>query len=103
MDILFRVGMRSGPPAQHSALPYGTPVYASEGGHVDSVGTGNGSASNGYPACLSTISPANFVKIQNDTDHYFTVYAHVTPSVSKGQQVTAGQQIGVTDISGCQS
>jgi hypothetical protein len=85
---------------QHTALPYGTPVYASESGHVDSVGAGNPSAS--YPACLSASAPANFVKIQNDTDHYFTVYAHVTPSVSKGQQVTAGQQIGVTDASGCQ-
>lgn len=37
------------------------------------------------------------------TDGYFTSYVHVTPTVANGRSVTQGQQIGVTDNSGCQS
>jgi hypothetical protein len=31
------------------------------------------------------------------------VYVHVTPTVQVGDPITQGQQIGVTDNSGCQS
>lgn len=85
-----------------TALPAGTPVYASEGGTVAKTATGNPAAS--YPSC-TTANPhpqPNFVKIKG-SDGYFTIYAHVTPQVSNGATVQAGQQIGVTDKSGCQS
>jgi murein DD-endopeptidase MepM/ murein hydrolase activator NlpD len=45
----------------------------------------------------------NYVKIKADVDGYFTIYYHMTPSVSVNQHVVAGQQIGVLDTSGCQS
>ncbi len=45
--------------------------------------------------------PANYVKIQG-SDGYYTVYVHVTPTVATGVHVNQGQQIGVTDNSGCQ-
>ena len=77
-------------------------MYASEDGTVNQAVSGNGAAAGGYPSCLSASSPANYVKIKG-SDGYYTVYVHVTPSVSVGQQVTSGQQIGVTDNSGCQS
>jgi murein DD-endopeptidase MepM/ murein hydrolase activator NlpD len=41
------------------------------------------------------------VKIKG-SDGYYTVYAHVKPTVTSGQ-VSAGQQIGTLDASGCQS
>jgi hypothetical protein len=85
------------------ATPYGTPVYASEGGTVAKEASGNGPAAGGYPSCVGKSSPTNFVKIKNPSDGYYTVYAHVTPTVANGATVTAGQQIGVTDNSGCQS
>jgi murein DD-endopeptidase MepM/ murein hydrolase activator NlpD len=46
--------------------------------------------------------PANYVKIQG-SDGYFTVYVHVTPTVPEGRVVAQGDQIGITDNSGCQS
>jgi hypothetical protein len=58
-------------------------------------------AQSSYPSCLSASSPANYVKIKG-SDGYYTVYVHVTPSVSQNQTVTAGQQIVVTDHSGSQ-
>jgi hypothetical protein len=81
---------------------YGTNVYAAEAGTVVSIGTGNPPAS--YPACVGRVPawPANFVKIRGN-DGYFTVYVHVTPTVAVNTQVSQGQQIGVTDNSGCQS
>ena len=88
------------------ATPDGTPVYAAESGKVVAVAKGNGPAAQGYPACVTQngvpAAPANFVKILG-TDNYNTVYVHVTPSVAVGVQVSQGQQIGVTDNSGCQS
>ncbi len=88
---------------QHSGLPYGTPVYAVEAGTVVAALSGSGPAPGGYPACLNgASSPADYIKIKSDSDGYFTVYAHVNPSVFSGH-VNAGQQIGVTDNSGCQS
>jgi len=86
------------------ATPNGTPVYAAEAGTVDSRGTGNPPAAQGYPACAGRQPawPANYVKIKGN-DGYFTVYVHVTPTVAVGTPVTQGQQIGVTDNSGCQS
>jgi murein DD-endopeptidase MepM/ murein hydrolase activator NlpD len=87
--------------AQVRNIASGTPVYAAESGTV--AGSDSSKRAASYPACR-TQSPApqpNFVKIQG-SDGYYTVYAHVKPTVTQGQ-VTAGQQIGVTDTSGCQS
>lgn len=84
------------------ATPYGTPVYASEGGTVSSEASTNGPATGGYPTCVGKGAPVNYVKIKG-SDGYYTVYAHVKPTVATGATVTAGQQIGVTDNSGCQS
>ena len=81
---------------------YGTNVYAVEGGTVVSVATGNGPSAQGYPACAGQGVPANYVKIRG-SDGYFTVYVHVTPIVHVGDSIYQGQQIGVTDNSGCQS
>ena len=81
---------------------YGTPVYAAEAGTVDKIATGNGPAAQAYPACAGQGVPANYVKIKGD-DGYFTVYVHVTPTVAVGARVALGDQIGVTDNSGCQS
>jgi murein DD-endopeptidase MepM/ murein hydrolase activator NlpD len=83
---------------------YGTPVYAAEGGTVVKAEGTNGPAGQAYPACVGRVPawPANYVKIQGN-DGYFTVYVHVTPTVAVGTPVTQGQQIGVTDNSGCQS
>lgn len=81
---------------------YGTPVYAAEGGTVVAEATGNGPSPQGYPACAGQGVPANYVKIKG-SDGYFTVYVHVTPKVAVNAQVSQGQQIGVTDNSGCQS
>jgi murein DD-endopeptidase MepM/ murein hydrolase activator NlpD len=85
-----------------SATADGTPVYAAEAGTVVKADGTNGPAA--YPACVGSVpaSPANYVKIQG-SDGYFTVYVHVTPTVAVGTPVTQGQQIGVTDNSGCQS
>lgn len=83
------------------ATPYGTPVYAAEGGTVVAEASGNGPAAQGYPACAGQNMAANYVKIQG-SDGYYTVYVHVTPTVATGVHVNQGQQIGVTDNSGCQ-
>jgi murein DD-endopeptidase MepM/ murein hydrolase activator NlpD len=81
---------------------YGTNVYAAEGGTVVAVATGNGPATQGYPACAGQGVPANYVKIKG-SDGYYMVYVHVAPSVHVGDSVSQGQVIGVTDNSGCQS
>ncbi|HEV2245645.1 MAG TPA: M23 family metallopeptidase [Terriglobia bacterium] len=84
--------------------PYGSPVYAMEAGTVVVAQGNNGPAPEGYPACnvLTGTHAGNYVKIQT-SDNYFTIYFHVHPSVSTGQSVTPGQQIGTLDNSGCQS
>jgi peptidase M23-like protein len=90
---------------KHGTIPpSGTPVTAMEAGTVVFAEGTNGPASEGYPACnVPTGTHAgNYVKIQT-SDNYFTIYFHVHPSVSKGQSVVAGQQIGTLDNSGCQS
>lgn len=63
----------------------------------------NGPASVGYPACVGGGYRGNYVKIKSTSDNFFTIYYHVQPSVSANQSVTAGQQIGTLDNSGCQS
>lgn len=48
--------------------------------------------------------PANFIEINSDTDHALTRLYHVTilPTLATvGIHVTAGQQIGTIDLSGC--
>jgi murein DD-endopeptidase MepM/ murein hydrolase activator NlpD len=86
----------------HVAPPLGTPVYAMESGTVVAVSTGQPAAS--YPACssLTPRPPGDYAKIKG-IDNYTTLYFHMNPSVTVGQQVIAGQQIGVLDNSGCQS
>lgn len=83
-------------------IAYGTPVYAAESGTVSQTDSSKGPAP--WPTCQKQ-SPApqpNFVKVKG-SDGYYTVYAHVKPSVATGTPVSAGTQIGVTDNSGCQS
>ncbi len=46
-------------------------------------------------------APGNYVKIKG-LDNYYTIYFHITPTVSQGQHVFQGNQIGITDNSGCQ-
>jgi murein DD-endopeptidase MepM/ murein hydrolase activator NlpD len=82
--------------------PYGTKVFAAESGTVVAVGTGHPPAAQGFPACQGQGAIPNYVKIKG-SDGHFTVYVHITPSVTVGASVTQGQQIGVTDNSGCQS
>lgn len=88
-----------------SMRPIIPPVYAMEAGKVVKAVSTNGPSSLGYPACAraATAAPGNYVKIQNAVDNYFTVYFHVTPTVTENIQVLMGQQIGYTDNSGCQS
>lgn len=81
---------------------YGDAVKAMEAGQVTSVASGRGPASQAYPQCAGTGALANFVRIHTN-DGYDTDYVHVTPSVSVGQNVSAGTQIGTLDNSGCQS
>ena len=44
----------------------------------------------------------NFVVVRG-VDNYYSIYAHVTPSVSPSQSVTVGQTIGVVDNTGTTS
>jgi hypothetical protein len=83
-------------------VPLGTPVYAMEAGTVVEAVSGQPSAP--YPACKSTVPrpPGNHVWIQT-ADKYKTLYFHMTPSVTVGAHVNAGDQIGTLDSSGCQS
>jgi hypothetical protein len=83
--------------------PYGTPVYAAEAGTVVAEASTNGPAPGGYPSCVGTNAAANYVKIKSDSDSYTTSYVHVTLTVANNVHVSQGQQIGVTDDSGCQS
>jgi murein DD-endopeptidase MepM/ murein hydrolase activator NlpD len=96
-DVVYDAGNGKG-----TQLPLGAPVYASEGGTVVSTLSGTGPAPQPYPTCRGTGALVNYVKIKG-TDNYFTVYAHVTPIVKTGATVTAGQQIGTADNSGCQN
>lgn len=82
--------------------PYGTPVTAMEGGRVVYAVGGERPASTSYPGCAGMGFAGNYVKVEGD-DGYFTIYFHMTPSVSNGQPVAAGQVIGHLDNSGCQS
>ena len=92
--------------------PYGAAVSTMEAGKIVAAPGHYGPASPGYPACVGTGSSGNYVKIQavassvcpgSSGDNYSTIYFHVKPSVSVGQCVTASQQIGTLDNSGCQS
>ena len=96
-DVIYDNGNGGG-----ARSPYGAPVYAMESGTVVAVVSGNGPSSLGYPACAGTGAAGNYVKVKG-SDGYFTIYFHVAPSVSNGQNITQGQQIGVLDNSGCQS
>ena len=99
LDLVFDNG--SGTGGQVPAI--GTPVYAMEAGTV--VATMSGQPNAPYPACMSTTPcpPGDYVKIRADGDSYTMLYFHMTPLVSVGQHVAAGQEIGTLDGSGCQS
>jgi murein DD-endopeptidase MepM/ murein hydrolase activator NlpD len=97
-DVVLDNGKGAG-----STPALGTPVYAVESGKVVVVVSGNGPASQPFPQCQGVGSAGNYVKVQNTTDKYFTVYFHVKPIVTVGQTVTVGQEIGTIDNSGCQS
>jgi hypothetical protein len=109
-DVVYDNGQKTG-----GVTPaYGTAVYAMEAGKVVAAPSSYGPAPQGYPACtqVTPAPPGNYVKIQavaastcagSSGDNYSTIYFHVLPSVSVGQCVTAGQQIGTLDNSGCQS
>jgi hypothetical protein len=98
-DVVYDNGQGTG----GVSPPYGTPVYAEEAGKVVKAVSGLGPASVGFPACVGKGYHGNFVEIQSTSDGYYTVYYHVSPIVSVGQSVSAGQEIGTLDNSGCQS
>jgi hypothetical protein len=84
-------------------LQVGAPVYAPEGGTVHIQG--------GYPhinqpasQCAGQHYPANYINI-TDANGNRTRLVHVTalPGLSEGQTVSAGQQVGTVDNSGCTS
>ncbi|MGH9431862.1 MAG: M23 family metallopeptidase [Terriglobia bacterium] len=96
--------------------PYGTPVYAMEAGKVVAAPGNYGPAPEGYPACAvpGGTHTGNYVKIQavssgvcagSSGDGYSTIYFHVKPlgGIVMGACVSAGQEIGTLDKSGCQS
>ncbi len=87
-------------PEKGTVLPYGTPVYAMEAGTVVNEHSDRGPASSPYPQCVG--APGNDVVIKG-SDGYLTIYYHVTPYLAIGAPVLQGQEIGVTDNSGCQS
>ncbi len=83
---------------------YGTAVQAMNPGTVVAAQSGYGPAQSQYPNCQR--APGNFVKIrENDAgyDGYYTIYFHMTPSVTVGQHVSRGDIIGHLDNSGCQT
>ncbi len=100
-DVIYDNGHGTG-----GVMPaYGAQVYAMEAGTVVPAPGNYGPAPEGYPACdVPTGTHAgNYVKIQSDSDHYYTIYFHVKPSVTQGHHVNQGDPIGTLDNSGCQS
>ncbi len=91
-----------------SGIAIGTPVYAAESGQVTAVfstATHDPQSEvlvNGIPACAGKGDSTNYVEITG-ADNAITRYYHTHPTVTKGQSVTAGQQIGTVDTSGCSS
>jgi murein DD-endopeptidase MepM/ murein hydrolase activator NlpD len=76
-------------------VPYGTPVLAIEGGQIIDVYEPAGGG-----GCEARLGPvAHNVKVQH-ADGTVAQYVHVAASVSVGQQVTAGEQIAVTEKNG---
>lgn len=86
-------------------LQVGTPVYAAEGGTVIAALGSATHVNQPISSCAGKGYAANYVKIQSGTSPNIIVtrYVHVTPTVSQGTSVSAGQQIGTVDISGCTS
>ncbi|MDE3178092.1 MAG: M23 family metallopeptidase [Acidobacteriota bacterium] len=99
LDVVWDNGTKKG-----ISPPYGTPVLAMEAGEVTYTQSGEPPAPEGYPACLGKGGhhATNYVKIKG-ADGYYTAYVHVTPTVTVNTPVTAGQEIGTLDNSGCQS
>jgi hypothetical protein len=81
------------------ALQVGAPVYAAEAGKVGRYLSGQPHASSDASTCAGQHYKANYVEITG-SDGAITRYVHVSPTVTQGP-VTAGQQIGTVDISGC--
>jgi hypothetical protein len=103
-------GKHNAQDVKSSGIAVGTPVYAAEGGTVTAVQSGiahdpNSNVFNpgtSTPKCAGKAETADYVWITG-SDGAVTKYYHVTPTVSNGQRVTAGQQIGTVDVSGCSS
>ncbi len=82
------------------ALQVGAPIYAAEGGTVAAAEGGHPHASSDAATCAGQHYAANFVWI-SDGHGAITKYVHVSPTVTQGATIAAGQQIGTVDISGC--
>jgi len=82
----------------------GTAVYAMEAGTVTKIINTAGPAPLGYPACQGKGYLANSIHVLG-TDGYTTRYVHTLAlaSIQVGTKVTAGQELGTLDNSGCQS
>ncbi len=84
----------------HSAIDiyvgYGSPVYASNNGIVERIGTG---CVPGYTKCNG--SQGNFVLINHNAGGYYTIYMHMRDvNVTVGQTVARGQKIGTMGNTG---
>ncbi|PGO23356.1 hypothetical protein CN984_23540 [Bacillus cereus] len=77
-------------------MPVGTPVYAAESGKIIYTASGY------YDTCAGGTCHPNLITIKSDTDGYVTQYVHMNPllSLSPGDHVKLGQQIGKIDLSG---
>lgn len=83
-------------------LKVGAPVSTADAGTVTKVVSGNPHINQPASSCAGQGYPANYVEITGG-DGYVTRYVHVTATVAQGDPVSAGQQIGTVDISGCTS
>jgi murein DD-endopeptidase MepM/ murein hydrolase activator NlpD len=89
-----------------SNIVVGTPVFAPEAGVISAFVSGKPHDTRPTSQCAGQNSPSNFIEINSDVDHALTRLYHVTilPALATlGTHVTAGQQIGTIDISGCTS
>jgi len=93
-----------------SGIAVGTPVYGAEGGTVSAAQSGIAhdpksdvnKRGTSIPQWAGLGDTADYVWITG-SDGAATKYYHVTPTVTNGQKVNAGDKIGTVEVSGCSS